>query len=199
MSRYKDLTPEQISDGIDVAIEEAEEVLDSLISLDGERDFENTMRPLDRIADIIAHADNDYYFMGYVHTDKEVRTAAKQGEEEISKWASDIFFRDDLNAAIQDYAATEEAKNLDGEQKRLLEHVLRDLRRAGHELDADTRARVKALTQREIELGVRFQQNIDEWDDWILASREDLEGMPDSWIEGLDVDEETGKYKVTIA
>jgi thimet oligopeptidase len=199
MSRYKDLTPEQISKGIDDAIEQAEEVLGALISVDGERDFENTMRPLDRIADIIAHADNDYYFMGYVHTDKDVRSAAKEGEEKISKWASDIFFRDDLNAAIQEYAATEDAGSLEGEHQRLLEHVLRDLRRAGHDLDAETRAKVKALTQREIELGVRFQQNIDEWDDWILASREDLEGMPDSWIEGLDVDEETGKYKVTIA
>ncbi|HEX6301674.1 MAG TPA: M3 family metallopeptidase [Acidimicrobiia bacterium] len=199
MSRYKDLTPQKISDGIDNAIEQAEEVLASLISVEGQRNFENTMRSLDRIADIIAHADNDYYFMGYVHTDKDVRTAAKAGEEKISKWASDIFFRDDLNAAVQEYAATEDAKSLEGEHKRLLEHVLRDLRRAGHELDAETRARVKALTQREIELGVRFQQNIDEWDDWILASREDLEGMPDSWIEGLDVDEETGRYKVTIA
>lgn len=199
MSRYQDLTPEQISRGIEEAIEQAEETLDALISVDGERDFENTMRPLDRIADIIAHADSDYYFMGYVHTDKDVRTAAKEGEEKITKWASDIFFRDDLNSAVQEYAATQEAKGLEGEHKRLLEHVLRDLRRAGHELDAETRDRVKALTQREIELGVRFQQNIDEWDDWILATREDLEGMPDSWIEGLDVDEETGKYKVTIA
>jgi thimet oligopeptidase len=199
MSRYKDLTPEQIANGIDEAIAEAEMVLDALISVEGERNFDNTMRPLDRIADIIAHADNDFFFMGYVHTDKEVRGAAKEGEEKITKWASDIFFRDDLNAAIQDYATTEEAENLEGEHQRLLEHVLRDLRRAGHELDAETRERVKALTQREIELGVRFQQNIDEWDDWILADRDDLEGMPDSWVDGLDVDEETGKYKVTIA
>jgi thimet oligopeptidase len=199
MSNFKDLTPEQISSGIDNAIEQAETILDALISVEGPRDFENTMRPLDRIADIIAHADSDYYFMGYVHTDKEVRSAAKAGEEKISKWASDIFFRDDLNAAIQEYAETEEAQNIEDEHKRLLEHVLRDLRRAGHELDPESRAKVNALTQREIELGVRFQQNIDEWDDWILASREDLEGMPDSWIEGLDVDEETGEYKVTIA
>jgi thimet oligopeptidase len=199
MPRYKDLTPEQIARGIDDAIAHAEEVLDALISVDTERDFENTMRPLDRIADIISHADSDYYFMGYVSTHKDVRSAAKEGEEKISKWASDIFFRDDLNAAIQEYAASEGAKNLEGEHQRLLEHVLRDLRRAGHDLDAETRAKVKALTQREIELGVRFQQNIDEWDDWILAGPEDLEGMPDSWIEGLDVDEATGKYKVTIA
>ena len=199
MSRYLELTPDEIRDGVDAAIDQAEEVLEGLIEVPGERTFENTMRPLDRIADIIAHADNDFFFMGYVHPHKEVRTAAKESEEKITKWASDIFFRDDLNTAIKDYAGTEEAGSLEGEHARLLEHVLRDLRRAGHELDAETRELVKSLTQREIELGVRFQQNIDEWDDWILATRDDLEGMPDSWIDGLDVDEETGKYKVTIA
>lgn len=199
MSRYLELTPDAIRLGVDTAIEQAEEVLGELIDVTAERTFENTMRPLDRIADIISHADNDFYFMGYVHPDKEVRGAAKESEEKITKWASDIFFRDDLNAAIQAYAATAEAASLDGEHARLLEHVLRDLRRAGHELDAATRARVKTLTQREIELGVRFQQNIDEWEDWILADRDDLEGMPDSWIEGLDVDEESGKFKVSIA
>ncbi len=199
MSRYLELTPDAIRLGVDTAIEQAEEVLENLINVSDERSFENTMRPLDRIADIISHADNDFYFMGYVHPDKDVRTASKESEEKITKWASDIFFRDDLNAAIQDYASTEEAAGLEGEHARLLEHVLRDLRRAGHELDPATRERVKNLTQREIELGVRFQQNIDEWEDWILADRDDLEGMPDSWIDGLDVDEETGKYKVTIA
>jgi thimet oligopeptidase len=199
MPKYEDLTPAQIDKGVDQAIAHAETVLHELIEHQTERTFENTMRPLDRIGDILAHAFHDFTFMGYVHPDKEVRTAAKEGEEKINKWASDIYFRDDLNAAVQDYASTDEAGGLDGEHARLLEHVLRDLRRAGHELDPETRERVQALTQRLIELEVRFQQNIDEWDDWILATREDLEGMPDSWIDGLDVDDESGKYKVTIA
>jgi thimet oligopeptidase len=199
MSRYLELTPDEIRDGVDAAIEQAEEVLSELIEVSAERDFENTLRPLDRIADIISHADHDFFFMGSVHPDKEVRTAAKESEEKITKWASDIFFRDDLYTAIRAYAETDSAKALEGEHARLLDHTLRDLRRAGHELDPETRDRVKNLTQREIELGVRFQQNIDEWDDWILATRDELEGLPDSWIDGLDVDEETGKYKVTIA
>jgi len=198
MSHYAELTSEKIEKGIDQALETAEAILADIIAVDGERTFENTMRPLDRIGDVLAHASADYYFMGYVHTDKDVRNAAKAAEERVSKWASDIFFRDDLNAAIQAYAATEEAARLEGEHQRLLEFVQRDLRRAGHELDKKTRDRVQALTQRIIELGVRFQQNIDEWDDWILVTKEDLEGLPDSWIEGLDVDEETAKFKVTI-
>jgi thimet oligopeptidase len=198
MPSYAELTPEQITRGVDGAISQAEAVLTDVVADKDQRDFENTLLPIDRIGDILAHATTDYTFMGYVHTDKEVRAAAKEGEEKVSKWASDIFFRDDFNAAVNEYAETEEAGSLDGEHKRLLEFVQRDLRRAGHDLDPETRERVKALTQREIELGVRFQQNIDEWEDWILASREDLEGMPDSWIEGLSVDTETGKYKVSI-
>ncbi|MGH3650646.1 MAG: M3 family metallopeptidase, partial [Acidimicrobiia bacterium] len=199
MSKYTELTPAKIEKGIEEAIEKAEAVLDEIIGDKDQRTFENTLRPLDRIADILAHSELDYYFMGYVHPDKEVRTAAKDAEEKATKWASDIFFRDDLNAAVQEYAGTGEAERLQVEHQRLLEFVLRDLRRAGHELDPEARERVKQLTQRVIELEVRFQQNIDEWDDWILATAEDLQGMPQGWVDGLDIDEESGKYKVTIA
>jgi Zn-dependent oligopeptidase len=199
MAHYSNLTPSQIEAGVAKALENAEAVLAEVIAVDGVRTFDNTLRPLDRIGDILAHAHSDFYFMGSVHTDKDVRSAAKLAEEHVNKWASEIYFRDELNAAVQSYAASEDAAGLEGEQARLLEFALRDLRRAGHDLEAETRARVKELTQRIIELEVRFQQNIDEWDDWILVTRDDLEGMPDSWIEGLDVDEETGKFKVTIA
>jgi thimet oligopeptidase len=198
MSKYSTLTPERIERGTDDALQRAEEVLAELIAVDGQRSFENTLRPLDRIADILDHTTTDFTFMGYVHPEKEVRDAAKAAEEKVSKWGSEIYFREDLNEAVQAYAATEEAATLEGEHQRLLEFVLRDLRRAGHGLDPATRERVKTLTQREIELGVRFQQNIDEWEDWILVTREDLVGLPDSYIDGLAVDEETGKYKVTI-
>ena len=196
---YSSITPDQITDGVDRAIERAETVLETLIGVEDERTFDNTLQPLDRVGDILGHAATDFTFMGYVHPDKGVRDAAKAAEEKMTKWGSDIFFRDDLNEAVQAYAATEEATSLKGEKARLLEFILRDLRRAGHELDADTRERVKQLTQREIELGVRFQQNIDEWDDWILVTKDDLEGMPETYIKGLTVDEESGKYKVTIA
>lgn len=199
MSQYSKLTPVDITQGVDRAIAEAESVLHELTTLEDERTFENTMRPLDRIADILDHASTEFTFMGYVHPDKEIRSAAKEAEEKKDKWAADIWFRENLYEAIDVYSNSREASELKGEHKRLLDFVKRDLRRAGHELDPEARQRVKELTQRGIELGVRFQQNIDEWDDWILVSREDLEGLPDTYIEGLDVDEETGKYKVTIA
>ncbi len=71
--------------------------------------------------------------------------------------------------------------------------------RAGHELDPETRARVKEKTQRLVQLGVRFQENIDEWEDHILVDSDDLEGLPSSFAESLETDEESGKLKVTLA
>jgi Zn-dependent oligopeptidase len=199
MTQYSTLTAAEIETGTDQAIADAEAIVEEIVAVDGVRTFENTLGKLDRIADILDHAAAQYTFMGYVHPDKDVRAAAKVAEEKVAKWGSDVYFRDELNTAVQEYAAIEEAAQLTGEEKRLLEFTLRDLRRAGHELDSETRQRVKEMTQRGIELGVRFQQNIDEWDDWILCSRDDLEGLPDAFIDGLGVDEETGKHKVTIA
>ena len=47
--------------------------------------------------------------------------------------------------------------------------------------------------------GVRFQENIDEWEDHILVDPEELDGLPPSFAESLDTDEATGKLKVTLA
>jgi thimet oligopeptidase len=198
MPEYTRLTPDDITEGVDRCIASAEVVVEELVRADGQRTFENTLRPLDRITDILGHAFHDYSFMGYVHPAKDVRSAAKDAEEKTDKWASDLWFRDEINKAVREFAETDEANQLDGEQKRFLEFALRDLRRAGHDLDPETRERVRRLTQRLVELGVRFQQNIDEWEAFLLVTRDDLQGMPDSWIDSLDIDEETDKYKVTI-
>ena len=196
---YSTLTPVQIEEGTDQAIAEAHSVLDEIVAPKSQRTFENTLRPLDRIADILAHSQTNYAFMGYVHPDKEVRDAAKNAEEKNSQFGVEIVFRDDLNKAVQEYASTGEAAALVGEQARFLEFTLRDLGKAGHGLDADTRAAVKDKTERLVTLGVQFQQNIDEWDDEILVTRDELDGLPDSFIDALEIDEETGKHKVTIA
>ena len=148
--------------------------LDELAASKDTRTFDNTLRPLDKIGDILAHAFTNYAFMGYVHVDKDVRDAAKTAEEKASQFGVEMIFRDDLNTAVQEYATTSEASSLQGEQARFLEFTLRDLRKAGHDLDPEMRSTVKEKTERLVTLGVQFQQNIDEWDDWILVTRDEL-------------------------
>jgi thimet oligopeptidase len=196
---YSAVTAEKVGKGVDDALEEAQGILEEMVAPKDERTFENTMLPIDRISDVLSKANARYAFMGYVHPDKEIRSAAKTAEEKLETFGVEMVFRDDLNAAVKEYADTGGAAALEGERARFVEFTLRDLRHAGHELSAEARARVKERTQRLVELGVRFQENIDEWEDHILVTPEELDGLPPSFAEALETDEETGKLKVTLA
>lgn len=195
---YTALTTAQIEEGVSKAIAESAAILDEVVAAKDQRTFENTMRPLDRISDVMAHAFTAYVFPRYVHTSRDIRDSANAAQEKMTQFEVEIAFRDDLYRAVTEYAATDEASALGGEKARFLDFTLRDLRRAGHELNPEARAAVKEKTDRLVTLGVQFQQNIDEWEDWILVTRDELDGLPDSYVDALEVDEETGKYKVTI-
>jgi thimet oligopeptidase len=197
MYSYTNITAEDISAGTDKAINDARRVLDTLVDATP-RTFENTLMPIDQIGDLMAHAFAAFAFMGYVHPELAVRKAGNEAQEKLNTFGVEMIFRDDLNAAVKEFGTTAEASSLQGEQKRFLEFMLRDLRRAGHDLDADTRTSVKEKTQRLVELGVRFQNNIDEFEDFILVDNDDLEGLPRSFADGLAVDEDSGKMKVTL-
>ncbi|HEX2152599.1 MAG TPA: M3 family metallopeptidase [Acidimicrobiia bacterium] len=191
-------TSEDVNQLTEDAIAEADRMVDDLVSA-SERTWETTMAPIDAISDRMERAFGRGAFMGYVHTDESVRNAAREAEERIQQWAVTLVFRDDLYRAVADYADTDEAKALEGEKARLLEFTLRDLRRAGHELDPEIRAEVKDLTSRLVQLGVAFEQNIAEHKDALVVTREDLAGLPDSYIEGLTEGDEPDTYQVTMA
>lgn len=191
-------TPDQVAAVTDTALAEADELVSELVSA-GERTWATTMAPLNDVSDRIGQAFGSGAFMGYVSSDEAVRTAAREAEERMQQWAVELMFRDDLYAAVSEYAATAEASGLEGERARLVEFTVRDLRRAGHELDPDVRAEVKRLTQRLVELGIQFETNIAEHDDFLVVTRQDLAGLPDAYIEGLAPGETEGTFKVTMA
>ncbi|MGA7269945.1 MAG: M3 family metallopeptidase [Acidimicrobiia bacterium] len=191
-------TAEEVAAITDEALTQSDTLIDQVVNAP-DRTWDTTMRPLDDVAGLLGRAFGRAAFMGYVHTDETVRTAGRQAEARMQQWAVELIFRDDLYRAVSDYAATDEAASLEGERARFLDFSRRDLRRAGHELDPETRAEVKRLTQRLVELGVAFESNIAEFEDGLTLTREDLAGLPDSYIEGLAPGEEEGTLEVTMA
>jgi len=191
-------SPDEVTSITDAAIADADALVTDLVSA-SDRTWDSTMAPLDAIADRLGRAFGAGAFMGYVHPEEAVRTAARAAEERLQQWSVELAFRDDLYRAVSEYKETEDAARLTGEHKRLLDFTLRDLRRAGHELAPEVRAEVKKLTSRLVELGVAFEQNIAEHKDALVVTREDLAGLSDSYVEGLEAGEEEGTYRVTMA
>ncbi|HSL24730.1 MAG TPA: hypothetical protein VLA54_00500, partial [Acidimicrobiia bacterium] len=146
MFDYTQVTAAGVTSRAEEALKEADRILAGVIDSSVEGTYQTVMQPLDDINDLLHRIYGTTAFLGYVHPDREVRDAANAVEERLQKWGVDLVFRDDLYRVVKAYRETAEADRLEGERARFLEFWMRDLRRAGHELDESTRSEVKRLT-----------------------------------------------------
>jgi thimet oligopeptidase len=195
---YTTATADSVGAVVEEAIAAGESLVAAIAGHEGERHWDDTMAPLDRIAEVSTRAYGRGPFLARVHPDEEVRNAAVAAEERLSKWLSDLPFRRDLYEAVQAYAATNEARDLTGERARLLEFTLRDLRRAGHALSEGERNEVQELRSRLVELGVAFNRNIDSFEDGLDLTREQLAGLDDGYVERLASGSAEGTFRVSL-
>jgi thimet oligopeptidase len=195
---YTTVSAASVRDDVERAIARGEALIRSITDHEGDRSWDDTMQPMNAIAEAVTLAYGTGPFMARVHPDKDVRDAAVEAEERLSKWVSDLAFRRDLYEAIEAYAATQDAGTLDGERARLLEFTRRDFRRAGHALGEDERDEVHRLRTRLVELGVAFNRNIDEFEDGIDLDRDALTGLPDDYVERLSPGSVEGTYRVSL-
>ena len=180
------------------AIAAAEELVTAAIN-SSPRSWETTIAPLENAMALLGAAYGQSPFMARVHPDKDVRDAATEVEEQLTKWSTDLVFRSDLFTAVREYSESDEANDLTDTRARLVEHMMRDFRRAGHELSSEDRGELQRLQQRLIELQVAYSKNLDEWEDFIEVTPDDLAGLPDEYIDGLAEGSEPGTLKVGMA
>ncbi|MFT5286508.1 MAG: thimet oligopeptidase [Planctomycetota bacterium] len=180
---------------VESALRDAEKAIATIVSIpDGTRTFENTVLAVDDMWAELWKATDMMTFMSVVSPDEALRNLGETAQVEIEAWAIGVGKREDVYQAIQAFAKNGTAPA--GEGARLLEVYLRDYRRAGMELDMESRGR---LTEVELELSkleLDFQKNIRQEDEIVLLSREELPGLPSSWFEG--VKESEGLFMVTL-
>ena len=198
---YSTVTPETIRDGCDAAVRRAEALVAEIAAVpDGRRTFANTLLPMEEIADLLRQAGGRYAFLAHVANGATVRDTAREQEERLDQYGSALGFREELYRSVLAFSQTAQAQALEGVETRLLEHTLRDFRRNGLGLAVATRERVQERKERLVTLGIDFRRNIDEYDDGLWLTREQLAGLPDSFIAGLHSKEQLGEtcYRVSL-
>jgi thimet oligopeptidase len=195
---YTSMTADRIAEIANDAIAQADTLVAAAVA-SFPRTWADTIAPLEEAGTIMGDAYGQSPFMARVHPDKTVRDRATEIDEQLTKWGTDLMFRQDLFATVKEYSATDEAQSLTGSKARLVEFWLRDFRRAGHELSEADRAELQRLQQRLIELQVEYSKNLDEWEDSIEVTRDDLSGLPDEYIDGLPAGTAPGTVQVGMA
>jgi thimet oligopeptidase len=195
---YTSTTAESVRSTAAEALAEADAIIEGVVASAENPSFEATMHQLDLAGATALRGYAQGAFLGYVHADADVRDAGHAAEEQVMKWNVGLAFRDDLYRAVRAFADTPEATALEGERRRLLDFWLRDFRRAGHELAPADKAELERLRQRLVELEVAFARNINDDQEGIEVSREDLAGLPDEYIDRLSPGKKPGTYQVSI-
>jgi thimet oligopeptidase len=158
------------------------------------RTFDNTPWALDRIGSNLSDTTASDTFLKYVSISSAVRDAGNDCETLLGQFSVDVYSREDLYRALKEYAAKDEA--LTGESKRLLEKELLDFKRSGLELPKAKRDEVLVLRKKLVELEATFGKNINEYKDFALFDKAQLDGLPEDFVARLEkVD---GKYKVGL-
>jgi len=206
MFDFASATPESVTRTAEEAIARAQELASNVTDPANPLRFETVLAPVDEIKNVILSAESRSTFLKNVHPDPEVREAAFAAYEKTQAWnqypesprSIELAFDPAFNDVVQRYAVSSEGRALSGERRRMLDLVLRDLHLVGHHLDSREQMRLREISDRLVSLASRFAKNIADHEDHLLLGDDDLEGLPDSYVDSLPVDEETGRRKVTM-
>lgn len=184
---YANITSEALASGCRAAMEECDALVAELIGIPaGQRTFGNTVLAVEEARAAVREARAAWCFLAHAYPDPELREAAREWGERLDKHKIGIDLDERVHRAVSEYAAGEQAAALTGTDARLLGDLLRDYRRSGIELPAAERERIRVLRDELVDLASGFHATLAGWSDGVVVERGELDGLPESYIDGLE-------------
>jgi thimet oligopeptidase len=149
------VTPETILNETRQALADCRERIDAFAALPEGATANEVVAAFDSITGPLNGRGGRVHLFAHVHPDAGVRDAALELEQEIGRFRTEF----SLDRRLYDRLSAVEGDLAEPEQ-RLLEHALRDFRRAGVDRDDATRDRIRSLQEELVEVGQRFDRNI---------------------------------------
>ncbi len=188
-------TPIEVQGEVNTAIAKANAALDLIGKQDlAKASFQSTIVALDNIQNEAQIAVAKAVVIQQTNQDPAMREAAEKSVKVFQDWAVGVDYREDVYKAVKAFADTK--PKLEGEDALLLEHALRDYRRAGLALPPDKRAEVEKLRKELAQLETDFQANIVAVKAPVVFTKAELEGVPETILESPGV--KTGDDSYTL-
>ena len=195
---FDSIRAEHVQPAIDELLADARARLEAIAAETAPRTFENTMGALDRMTERLDFAMSVVKHLESVATYPELRAAHNAVQPKVSAFYSGIPLHDGLWKAVQQFAATDEAKALTGARKRFLTKTIQDFRRHGAELDTAGKKRLEELDVQLSQLTTKFAENVlDSTNEFELVVTEEatLAGLPPSAVAAARASAESKRLK----
>lgn len=178
------LTGEQITKLCDDILAQAQTSFQALENSSGPATLKNVVGAYDQIIDNMMPVRHVWHIRA-VHPEESIRDAANACSEK----QSDFFTQTGLSKGYYDRVAAIDLSKLDNTERFMVESALSDFRRAGVDKDEATRNKIRALQQEITEIGNEFNKNIRSDVRHVEATAEQLDGLPQDYIDSHPADE----------
>lgn len=195
---FKSLTADHIIQATDSVINYAKREFQDIYKINWEdRTFENTMVKLDDIYNDLGRISSAIYLMGNTHPDSLIRNTALEKSTVIEKYLNEVSLDEDLYQAVKEYSQTEESMNITGYKEKFLRETLESFERNGFALSEEDREKLKQIKDAISEIGNNFNKNIAAYQDHLIVSEEEIEGLPEDYKKARK--QEDGTYKIDLS
>jgi len=175
---FKAITAFSIKEATEKTIAEARKKLETIYSIENNT-FQNTVEELDNIENDLNTVSSVIYLMAYTHVEEDVRKEAQNAINEFDKLGNEIILDEKLYEAFKKFATTQEAANLKDDKKKYFTETLKEFERNGLGLEADKKEELKKWKDELSEKSMQFSTNINDYQDFILISESETEGLPE--------------------
>lgn len=193
------LSAEQISKQCNSCLKQLDTALSKIEDLNPNAiNFDTTFVAFDQSLGDFTDAYLPLIFFNSVSPDKALRDAAFTCQQQVNQFYVDLYTREKLYHALASFKDKTDYNNLNSVDKRLVDKTLLAFERSGMKLSQHKRSRYNQLSKALNELQSKFSKNIAEHTDNTEFTKNELEGLPETFLEQLEKTK-TNKYIITLA
>jgi oligopeptidase A len=184
---FDQIRSEHVLPAVTELLADCQKRLNHILAAEEPRTYENTMAPLDAISDRLEYAVGVTRHLESVATYPELREAFNAIQGPVTEFFSNLTLNEHLWSAIKSYAATDEAKQLEGARRRYLKKTIDSFRRNGAELDVEGKAKLQEIDIELTKITTKFSENVlDSTNEFELVIEDEsrLAGLPESALVG---------------
>lgn len=187
------LTATQMESECSGALSEGRDQFQALETSAQPHTIESVLRPLDQLFTHINNTLGLAYLLNNVHPLESVQDAADTCVQELSSLLTDI----GLSRPLYERLTSVDTSGADPQTVRFQSRLVREFKRAGVDLNAENREKVRDLNERITELGQQFSKNIrSDVRTVVLTGDDALAGLPDDYV-ALHSPDKQGEITIT--
>ena len=187
---YKEISTDSMSKDYEKSIELCDQIINEVKNSSSDRE---KLSKMDSIEQLIDTLNGRTAFMAQVHPEEKIRKEGSRIEAQIENYYLQLALDRKLFEAINNI----DKNNLDTDDKRYYEFLLRDFEDAGQLLGEKERKKLQKIDEELIDLGIEFEENIAKVRTKLLFEEDELTGLTDHELGSFN--KEGDKFVVTMA